>query len=74
MQKQMIVTVPEYIMNEGIMEGNDTLHQIYRGCSSFLKGETDVLILPDTFSYNIKDLGEDVSEVVLKVEGKVDEK
>ncbi len=67
-QKQMIVTVPEDLLQDMGEVAEATRNSVFKGCSSFLKGESEVIILPDTFSYTIKEIDSDISEVVLTID------
>ncbi len=67
MQKQMIVKVPEYLFEQGGVE-QAALNSIFSACSDFLKGDVNLIAFPDTFSYEIKEVDTEISEVVLTID------
>jgi len=62
MGKQMIITVPSWMFEEG---DHCTLERVGEAASRFLKGEGKVLIFPEDFSYTVNDIEADISEVVI---------
>lgn len=64
MQKQMIVTLPEELF---MKEDIDIPQQVGEACERFLLGQDLVLVLPDSFKCELKNIGGDISEVVVKI-------